>query len=155
MVIHSLQTQVEHLELAARTQASVGLVAFKDNLDAFLKEVNRMKETSLRQTPSVSSPHGDFVPFIKVISSSAFLGGPGGFKQTFREAYPQKNINSFIYFLSPMKEATYYQKYKHITSCLSRIAQETMVPNLMNCSIWTAVREVIIDEFGSAQTLSN
>ena len=54
-----------------------------------------------------------------------------------------------------MEEATDQQKIKHIPSCLSRLAQEIMVPHLMVSSTWEQVRSAIIWEFGSDQTLSN
>jgi hypothetical protein len=54
-----------------------------------------------------------------------------------------------------MEEATDRQKVKHLPSCLSRLAQEIMVPHLMSCQTWTAVKEALIREFGSAQALSS
>lgn len=54
-----------------------------------------------------------------------------------------------------MEEATDCQKVKHLPSCLSQIVQEIMVPHLMSCNNWTMVKEALISEFGSAQTLRN
>ena len=54
-----------------------------------------------------------------------------------------------------MEDATDRQKVKHLPSCLSRLAQEIMVPHLMTCQTWIAVKEALILEFGSSQALSS
>lgn len=54
-----------------------------------------------------------------------------------------------------MGEAYDGQSVKHLTSFLSRIAQEIMVPHLLTCTIWLLVKQALINNFGSAQSLSN
>ena len=56
---------------------------------------------------------------------------------------------------APWKRLLIARRVKHLPSCLSRIAQEIMVPHLMTCTTWQAVKQALISEFGSAQTLSN
>lgn len=75
MVFQSLQTQVEQLEMLSRTQASLGLAAFPDNLNALCRLIDRMKEGPTLQPPYSPSLMGDVNPSINIVLSSASPGG--------------------------------------------------------------------------------
>lgn len=45
--------------------------------------------------------------------------------------------------------------FKYLLSWLSRIVQKTMLPHLMTCTAWPAVKQALINNFGVTQLLSN
>ena len=156
--IAALQTKVDQLELSSTAASSINLSALQDDLDALRRDLDRLRSGPPRPPPAESSPADRSVPSINVVSSASTAPPTGTFKPTFKEKYTpnEGSITSFLYvYESAMEEATNRQKVKHLPSCLSRIAQEIMVPHLMACNTWTTVKEALISEFGSAQTLSN
>ena len=152
-LIQSLQTKVAQLELAS-TPATVH--ALQDDLDALRRDLDRLQSSwhvapKQESTPPVQDATD---PAINVLDSRA----SSSFKPSFKEKYTpnEGSINSFLYvYESAMEDATDRQKVKHLPSCLSRLAQEIMVPHLMTCQTWVAVKEALILEFGSSQALSS
>ena len=156
--IAALQTKVDQLELSANASPAVDISALQDDLDALRRDLDRFRAGPPRPPPATSSHSSQPDPSINVVSSASTAPPTGAFKPTFKEKYTpnEGSITSFLYvYESAMEEATDRQKVKHLPSCLSRIAQEIMVPHLMACNTWATVKEALISEFGSAQTLSN
>ena len=153
--ISALQTKVDQLELASLTQSSVALAALQDDINAIRRDLDRPRSEPPHRRASTPQPPVDEDPHVHVVAPAT----PGGaFKPTFKEKYTpnEGSITSFLYvYESAMEEASDRQRVKHLPSCLSRIAQEIMVPHLMTCTTWHAVKQALISEFGSAQTLSN
>lgn len=52
-----------------------------------------------------------------------------------------------------MEDASDLQKIKHLPFCLSRLAQETMVPHLMTFQTCDSIKKALILEFESSQAL--
>lgn len=107
--------------------------------------------------PSVPEPREE-TPYVHAVNLTIPVVPSGSFKPSFKDKYtPGKgSIDSFLYvFGSSMEEATDCQKLKHIPSCLSRLAQEIMVPHLMISSTWEQVQSALVQEFGIDQTQSN
>lgn len=155
IAIAALQTKVEQLELASHTQSSIALAALQDDINAIRRDLDRHRSEPPRRRASTPQPTDEEDPSIHVVNHPA-TGGT--FKPTFKEKYipNEGSITSFLYvYESAMEEASDRQRVKHLPSCLSRIAQEIMVPHLMTCTTWLAVKQALISEFGSAQTLSN
>ncbi len=153
--ISALQTKVDQLELASLTQSSVALAALQDDINAIRRDLDRPRSEPAYRRASTPQPPVDEDPHVHVVAPAT----PGGaFKPTFKEKYTpnEGSITSFLYvYESAMEEASDRQRVKHLPSCLSRIAQEIMVPHLMTCTTWHSVKQALISEFGSAQTLSN
>ena len=153
--IAALQTKVDQLELASLTQSSVALAALQDDINAIRRDLDRPCSEPPRRRASTPQPPEEEDPHVHVVAP---VTSGGAFKPTFKEKYTpnEGSITSFLYvYESAMEEASDCQRVKHLPSCLSRIAQEIMVPHLMTCTTWHAVKQALISEFGSAQTLSN
>lgn len=147
-VIHTLQTKVTQIELAS-TPATVH--ALQDDLNALRRELDLFQTSCPAALKQESTPPANNAvdPAINVLNTRA----SSSFKPSFKEKYTpnEEIINSFLYvYKSAMEDANNRQKVKHLPSCLSQLAQEIMVPHLMTCQTWIAVKEALILEFGSS-----
>lgn len=80
---------------------------------------------SLRK--GVSNPIKSHIYFINTKNAAAF-------KPPLKSTPDEGSTKFFLYvYESAIEEKTNHQKVKHLPYCLSRMAQEIMVPHLMYC----------------------